>query len=92
MGSYGNAVMTGFICRLCSEQKKCVIHLYSRKGEEMNLMKKIALLPIKVNNFKTNHLDKFYNLLMPFIVLGREVRSFAKNNMRILHRKSEHAI
>lgn len=48
MGSYRKAVMTGFICRLCSEQKKNVIHFYSQKANEMGLMEKIKLLPITV--------------------------------------------
>ncbi|CAH0550567.1 unnamed protein product [Brassicogethes aeneus] len=51
MGSYGKAVMTGFICRLCSEQKKIVIHLYSSKAKEMGLMEKIRLLPITVEKY-----------------------------------------
>lgn len=49
MGSYGNAIMAGFICRLCSEQKKCVIHLYSVKAKKLALLKKIKLIPIKVH-------------------------------------------
>lgn len=49
MGSYRKAVMTGFFCRLCSEQKKNVVHLYSQKANELGLMEKIKLLPIKVS-------------------------------------------
>ncbi|GJQ76110.1 hypothetical protein Trydic_g1859 [Trypoxylus dichotomus] len=51
MGSYGNAIMAGFICRLCSEQKKCVIHLYSVKAKKLALLKKIKLIPIKVDKY-----------------------------------------
>ncbi|KRT78118.1 zinc-finger associated domain containing protein [Oryctes borbonicus] len=51
MGSYGNAIMAGFICRLCSEQKKCVIHLYSVKAKKLSLLKKIKLIPIKVDKY-----------------------------------------
>lgn len=49
MGSYRKAIMTGFICRLCSEQKKSVIHLYSKKADDLCLMEKIKLLPITVS-------------------------------------------
>lgn len=49
MGSYAKAVLTGFVCRLCSEPKKKVIHLYSGKAKKMDLMSKISHLPITVS-------------------------------------------
>lgn len=48
MGSYAKAVMVGFICRLCSEQKKIVIHLYGEKAKKMDLLNKVTLIPITV--------------------------------------------
>nr|CAH7768744.1 unnamed protein product [Callosobruchus chinensis] len=51
MGSTAKAVVTGFICRLCSEQKKVVIHLYTERAKRLELLKKIKLLPISVDKF-----------------------------------------
>lgn len=55
MGSTAKAVVTGFICRLCSEQKKIVIHLYTERAKKLELLKKIKLLPISVRLFKILH-------------------------------------
>lgn len=49
MGSTAKAIVTGFICRLCSEQKKVVIHLYTERAKKLELLKKIKLLPISVS-------------------------------------------
>lgn len=51
MGSIGQAIMAGFICRLCSKQKKVVIHLYTARAKKLDLMNKIKLLPISVGTF-----------------------------------------
>ncbi|KAJ8947864.1 hypothetical protein NQ318_010010 [Aromia moschata] len=51
MGSTAKAIMTGFICRLCSEQKKVVIHLYTSRAKKLKLLKKIKLLPISVDKY-----------------------------------------
>ncbi|XP_023015495.2 uncharacterized protein [Leptinotarsa decemlineata] len=51
MGSNAKAVMTGFICKLCSEQKKIVIHLYSQRAKKLDLIEKIKLLPIELNKY-----------------------------------------
>ncbi|KAJ8928936.1 hypothetical protein NQ314_018435 [Rhamnusium bicolor] len=51
MGSTAKAIVTGFICRLCSEQKKNVIHLYTSRAKKLNLLKKIKLLPISVEKY-----------------------------------------
>ncbi|XP_018571822.1 uncharacterized protein LOC108911381 [Anoplophora glabripennis] len=51
MGSTGKAVVTGFICRLCSEQKKIVIHLYTDRARKLRLLEKIKLLPISVEKY-----------------------------------------
>lgn len=50
MGSVDNAIITGFICRLCSKMNKLVIHIYGEEGNRMQLAKKINMyLPINVN-------------------------------------------
>jgi hypothetical protein len=49
MGSTDKAVITGFICRLCSKMNRFVIHVYGEEGERMRLAEKInAYLPITV--------------------------------------------
>ncbi|XP_015591004.1 uncharacterized protein LOC107265753 isoform X2 [Cephus cinctus] len=49
MGSTDKAVITGFICRLCSKMNRFVIHIYGEEGERMRLAEKInAYLPITV--------------------------------------------
>lgn len=50
MGSYDMCNMTGYICRLCSELNKNVIHIFSDKGREMKLAEMINYIPISVNN------------------------------------------
>uniref|UniRef100_A0A1B6IXS0 ZAD domain-containing protein n=1 Tax=Homalodisca liturata TaxID=320908 RepID=A0A1B6IXS0_9HEMI len=50
MGSLDNAVITGFICRLCSEMSRFVIHIYGEEGARLQLAKKInEYLPINVH-------------------------------------------
>lgn len=50
MGSVDNAIITGFICRLCSKMNKLVIHIYGEEGNRMQLAKKINMyLPINVS-------------------------------------------
>lgn len=51
MGSTDKAVITGFICRLCSKMNRFVIHIYGEEGERMKLAEKInAYLPITVSS------------------------------------------
>lgn len=43
------AIKTGFICRLCSEMNKIVIHIYSDLGLKLKLAERIHdLLPVTV--------------------------------------------
>lgn len=50
MGSTDKAMITGFICRLCSKMNRFVIHIYGEEGERMKLAEKInTYLPITVN-------------------------------------------
>ncbi|XP_023289323.1 uncharacterized protein LOC111674177 [Orussus abietinus] len=50
MGSTDKAVITGFICRLCSKMNRFVIHIYGEEGERMKLAEKInTYLPITID-------------------------------------------
>lgn len=52
MGSTDKAVITGFICRLCSKMNRFVIHIYGEEGARMKLAEKInTYLPITVSLF-----------------------------------------
>lgn len=52
MGSTDKAVITGFICRLCSKMNRFVIHIYGEEGERMKLAEKInTYLPITVIHY-----------------------------------------
>ncbi len=49
MGSDDKAVITGFICRLCSRMNRFVVHIYGDEGVQMQLAQKINIyLPITV--------------------------------------------
>ncbi|XP_054086235.1 uncharacterized protein LOC128921817 [Zeugodacus cucurbitae] len=41
MGSIGRARLTGFLCRLCTEMSRVVIHIYGDHGRRINLERKI---------------------------------------------------
>ncbi|RZF44570.1 hypothetical protein LSTR_LSTR001328 [Laodelphax striatellus] len=50
MGSVDSALMTGFICRLCSKMNKLVIHIYGEEGVRLQLSNKInTYLPINMD-------------------------------------------
>ncbi|XP_072389913.1 uncharacterized protein [Diabrotica undecimpunctata] len=51
MGSTAKAIVTGFICRLCSEQKKVVVHLYTERARKLDLLKKLEYLPITLKKY-----------------------------------------
>lgn len=42
MGSLDRAVLTGFICRLCSEMHRVVIHIYGDEGRRLCISEKIS--------------------------------------------------
>lgn len=52
MGSIDAACIAGFLCRLCSEMHRTVIHIYSDQGHKHGLASKInAYLPVTVCTF-----------------------------------------
>ncbi|XP_058169714.1 uncharacterized protein LOC131284872 [Anopheles ziemanni] len=50
MGSLEDAIVTGFICRLCSKQKRSVVFIFGVRGTKLDLVNKINnYLPIQIN-------------------------------------------
>lgn len=41
MGSLDGGVLTGFICRLCSEMHRVVLHIYGEEGIRLCISEKI---------------------------------------------------
>lgn len=55
MGSIDAACIAGFLCRLCSEMHRTVIHIYGDQGQKHDLARKInAYLPVTVNNMENS--------------------------------------
>lgn len=51
MGSLDKACIAGFLCRLCSEMHRTVIHIYGDKGRSLGLAQKINdYLPVTVSS------------------------------------------
>lgn len=49
MGSIEAACISGFLCRLCSEMHRMVIHIYGDQGQKHGLAQKINdYLPVTV--------------------------------------------
>ncbi|KAJ6637343.1 hypothetical protein Bhyg_10073, partial [Pseudolycoriella hygida] len=49
MGSLDKACIAGFLCRLCSEMHRTVIHIYGDKGRSLGLAQKINdYLPVTI--------------------------------------------
>lgn len=57
MGSLDRAVITGFICRLCSEMHRVVIHIYSEEGIRLGISDKINRY-LSINVSKSDPLPK----------------------------------
>lgn len=59
MGSLDRGVLTGFICRLCSEMHRVVLHIYGEEGIRLCISEKInRYLSINVS-YRTNSIFKF---------------------------------
>ncbi|CAD7085212.1 unnamed protein product [Hermetia illucens] len=49
MGSIDKACISGFLCRLCSEMHRTVIHIYGDQGQRHGLLEKInGYLPVTI--------------------------------------------
>lgn len=58
MGSIDAACIAGFLCRLCSEMHRTVIHIYGDQGQKHDLAGKInAYLPVTVSILSSNSTD-----------------------------------
>lgn len=66
MGSLERAMLTGFICRLCSEMHKVVTHIYGEAGRAMRLSEKInKYLPVNVSHNNVFAMTVLF-LIIPF--------------------------
>ncbi|EDV42240.1 uncharacterized protein Dana_GF17108 [Drosophila ananassae] len=93
MGSIEKACISGFLCRLCSEMHRTVIHIYSDHGQRLCLVEKInGYLPITISPTdplpkticKTclHRVEQHYSLLMRLTRLRREHRNKFLNATR----------
>lgn len=58
MGSIEAACIAGFLCRLCSEMHRTVIHIYGDQGQKRGLATKInAYLPVTVCKIVLVHVN-----------------------------------
>ncbi|EDW98838.1 uncharacterized protein LOC6538604 [Drosophila yakuba] len=92
MGSIEKACISGFLCRLCSEMHRTVIHIYSDHGQRLCLVEKInGYLPITISPTdplpkticKTclHRVEQHYSLLMRLTRM-REERKFKLINYK----------
>ncbi|XP_043653995.1 uncharacterized protein LOC122620548 [Drosophila teissieri] len=92
MGSIEKACISGFLCRLCSEMHRTVIHIYSDHGQRLCLVEKInGYLPITISPTdplpkticKTclHRVEQHYSLLMRLTRM-REERKFKLFNYK----------
>ncbi|KAH8381966.1 hypothetical protein KR009_001169 [Drosophila setifemur] len=94
MGSIEKACISGFLCRLCSEMHRTVIHIYSDHGQRLCLVEKInGYLPITISPTdplpkticKTclHRVEQHYSLLMRLTRMRREHKiKFFENKSR----------
>ncbi|XP_037810392.1 uncharacterized protein LOC119602771 isoform X2 [Lucilia sericata] len=92
MGSIDKACISGFLCRLCSEMHRIVIHIYGDQGQRLCLVEKInGYLPITISPTdplpKTicttclRRVEQHYDLLMRLSRIKKE-RFLRFNNKR----------
>ncbi|XP_075147160.1 uncharacterized protein LOC142221337 [Haematobia irritans] len=94
MGSIDKACISGFLCRLCSEMHRIVIHIYGDQGQRLCLVEKInGYLPITISPTdplpKTicttclRRVEQHYDLLMRLSRIREE--RFVRLNKRRVH-------
>ncbi|KAJ0173589.1 hypothetical protein K1T71_010738 [Dendrolimus kikuchii] len=57
MGSLDRGVLTGFICRLCSEMHRVVLHIYGEEGIRLSISEKISRY-LSINVSRSDPLPK----------------------------------
>ncbi|XP_014243791.1 uncharacterized protein LOC106663454 [Cimex lectularius] len=57
MGSLDKAVLTGFICRICSKINKVVVHVHGEEGEKINLASQLQNY-LGLDLYMDDHLPK----------------------------------
>ncbi|KAK9500923.1 hypothetical protein O3M35_002086 [Rhynocoris fuscipes] len=57
MGSLDKAVLTGFICRICSKMNKVVTHVYGEEGKKINLANQLQNY-LGIDIYFNDHLPK----------------------------------
>ncbi|XP_016977382.1 uncharacterized protein LOC108043274 [Drosophila rhopaloa] len=99
MGSIEKACISGFLCRLCSEMHRTVIHIYSDHGQRLCLVEKInGYLPITISPTdplpkticKTclHRVEQHYSLLMRLTRMReeRKIKYFKHKSRREMER------
>uniref|UniRef100_A0A0K8TN54 ZAD domain-containing protein n=1 Tax=Tabanus bromius TaxID=304241 RepID=A0A0K8TN54_TABBR len=92
MGSIDKACISGFLCRLCSEMHRTVIHIYGDQGQKHRLVEKInGYLPVTIKPTdplpKTiceaclKRVEEHYELLVR-ITQYRQNKCFEKRELR----------
>ncbi|KAG4075867.1 hypothetical protein HA402_003693 [Bradysia odoriphaga] len=67
MGSLDKACIAGFLCRLCSEMHRTVIHIYGDKGRSLGLAQKINdYLPVTIIKSGNSRYKDINLLKVPF--------------------------
>ncbi|XP_017873458.1 PREDICTED: uncharacterized protein LOC108620933 [Drosophila arizonae] len=94
MGSIEKACISGFLCRLCSEMHRTVIHIYGDHGQRLCLVEKInGYLPITIS--PTDPLPKticktcLYRVEQHYTLLMRLTRMREERKLKLLGYKSQ---
>ncbi|KAH8404997.1 hypothetical protein KR215_004168 [Drosophila sulfurigaster] len=94
MGSIEKACISGFLCRLCSEMHRTVIHIYGDHGQRLCLVEKInGYLPITIS--PTDPLPKticktcLYRVEQHYTLLMRLTRMREERKLKLLGYKPQ---
>ncbi|XP_034475487.1 uncharacterized protein LOC117782572 [Drosophila innubila] len=94
MGSIEKACISGFLCRLCSEMHRTVIHIYGDHGQRLCLVEKInGYLPITIS--PTDPLPKticktcLYRVEQHYTLLMRLTRMREERRLKLMGYKSQ---
>lgn len=94
MGSIEKACISGFLCRLCSEMHRTVIHIYGDHGQRLCLVEKInGYLPITIS--PTDPLPKticktcLHRVEQHYTLLMRLTRMREERRLKLMGYKSQ---